>query len=73
MPQFSPNRDTITVELAADGDGSVMTFTQAGVDIADELRQTPPDAESGSATGWGWMFLELDAVLAESGAVTGAD
>lgn len=72
MPQFSPNRDTITVELAADGDGTVMTFTQTGVDITDELRETPTDAESGSATGWGWMFLGLDAVLAESGAVTGA-
>jgi hypothetical protein len=49
-----------------------MTFTQAGVDITDELRETPTDAESDSATGWGWMFLGLDAVLAESGAVTGA-
>ena len=72
MPQFSPNSDTITVELAADGDGTLMTFTQAGGDITDELRQTPPDAESGSATGWGWMFAGLDAVLSESGATTGA-
>ncbi len=68
MPQFSPNSDTITVELEADGDGTLMTFIHEGVDIAAELRETPAGIEGGSATGWGWMFVGLDAVLADAGA-----
>ncbi len=63
MLQFSPNSDTITVEIAPDGAGSVMTFTQAGVDIADELRQVPTGEQGGSEQGWGQMFNGLAAVL----------
>lgn len=66
MLQFSANSDTITVELVADGDGTLMTFTQAGPDIADEVRQTAAGEEPGSATGWGWMFIGLDNVLADA-------
>ncbi len=67
MPQFSPNSDTVTVEFVPDGDGCQITFIQEGVAIADEVRQTPPGVEGGSATGWGWMFVGLDAVLGDSG------
>ncbi|MBA3449801.1 MAG: SRPBCC domain-containing protein [Chloroflexia bacterium] len=64
MFQFSPNSDTITVEIVPDGAGSIMTFTQAGIDIADELRQTPEGEQGGSEQGWGQMFNGLAAVLA---------
>jgi uncharacterized protein YndB with AHSA1/START domain len=63
MLQFSPNSDRITVEIAPSGAGCVLTFTQEGVDIADELRQLPEGAEGGSESGWGWMFEALAAVL----------
>jgi uncharacterized protein YndB with AHSA1/START domain len=66
-PQFSPNSNTITVDLASDGDGTLMTFTEEGVGVADEQRQTPAGEEGGSATGWGWMFVGLDAVLGDIG------
>jgi uncharacterized protein YndB with AHSA1/START domain len=52
MPQFSPNTDTITVEIAPDGGGCVVTFVQSGEDIPGELRDLPPGGKSGSETGW---------------------
>ena len=52
MPQFSPNTDTITVEIAPDGGGCVVTFLQTGEDIASELRDVPPGATSASEAGW---------------------
>lgn len=42
MPQFSPNSDTITIDIAPDGAGSVMTFTHSGIDIAAELSRFRP-------------------------------
>lgn len=63
MLQFSPNSDTITVEIAPDAAGSILTFTQAGVDIADELRQVPAGEMGGSEQGWGQMFNGLAAAL----------
>ncbi len=56
MLQFSPNADTITVEIEPDGDGCQLTFTQSGVDIAQELRHLPPDVAGGSEQGWQLMF-----------------
>jgi len=64
MPQFSPNSDRITVEIAPDGDGCLLTFTQEGADIAEELRQLPPGAKVGSEQGWAEMFGRLAAALA---------
>ncbi len=52
MPQFSPNHDTISIEIAEDGGGSVVTFVQSGEDVAGELRDLPPGAESASEAGW---------------------
>mgnify|MGYP002620079328 CR=1 FL=1 len=52
MPQFSPNSDTIAVEIEPEGDGCVVTFVQSGEDIANELTATPPGAVSGSEAGW---------------------
>lgn len=63
MLQFSPNSDTITVELEAVGDGTLMTFTQAGTDIAAELAQVPKGEQGGSETGWHYMFLGLAEVV----------
>ena len=65
MPQFSPNSDTITIEIAPDGAGSVMTLTQEGGDIAKELRQLPPGEKSGSEQGWGKMFDGLASMLSQ--------
>jgi uncharacterized protein YndB with AHSA1/START domain len=63
MPQFSPNSDRITVEIVPDGAGCILTLTQAGVDIANELRQLPPDVEGGTEKGWSDMFEALAATL----------
>ena len=66
MPQFSPNTDRITVHIEADGAGSIMTFTQEGIDIAAELRQADPDAADSSEQGWSQMFELLAALLEEA-------
>lgn len=63
LPQFSPNTDTITVDLAPDGEGCVMAFSQSGSDIARELIQTPAGEASGSQRGWAQMFDTLEIVL----------
>jgi uncharacterized protein YndB with AHSA1/START domain len=63
MLQFSPNSDRITVEIAPSGAGCILTLTQEGVDIADELRQLPPGAEGGTEKGWNDMFDALAAAL----------
>lgn len=63
MPQFSPNRDRITVELAPDGAGCIMTFAQDGIDIAEEVRALGPDEEGGSEHGWREMFNNLATAL----------
>ena len=63
MLEFSPNSDRITVEFTPDGTGCLMTFTQEGIDIADELRQLPPGVEGGTAKGWNNMFDTLAAIL----------
>ena len=53
MPQFSPNRDIITIHIEPDGNsGSKMTFIQSGEDIANELRQLPKGTVSESEKGW---------------------
>lgn len=63
MPQFSPNSDTITAEFAPEGTGCVMTFTQSGVDIADELAALPDGEVGGSEFGWNLMFKGLGQVV----------
>jgi uncharacterized protein YndB with AHSA1/START domain len=57
MLQFSPNSDRITVEITPAGSGCILTFTQAGIDIADELRQLPPGVVGGTEKGWNDMTL----------------
>ena len=59
MPQFGPGIDTITIELEAAGSGTLMTFTQAGVDIAREVAETPEGQMGDTETGWHYMFLGL--------------
>jgi len=52
MPQFSPNSDTISIEITPEEAGCVVTFVQAGEDIASELRELPPGSISASEAGW---------------------
>lgn len=52
MPQFSPNSDTITVQIAAVDGGSSLVFEHSGEDIASELRGLSPGEASPSETGW---------------------
>lgn len=59
MPQFSPNYDLITIAITTDGDGSLLSFTHSGVDIAEELRQLVPGETSGSEQGWAMGFDAL--------------
>jgi len=64
MLQFSPNHDRITVEIAPDGDGCLLTLTQEGIDIDSELRRLPPGVRGGSETGWEAMFDNLAKAVA---------
>lgn len=64
VPQFSPNSDTITVQIARAGDGCVVTFVQSGEDIANELRELPPGDVSGSEAGWQRGFDSMAAAWA---------
>ncbi|HEY9842793.1 MAG TPA: SRPBCC domain-containing protein [Candidatus Obscuribacterales bacterium] len=54
MPQFAPDFDHISVELATDGEGCLMSFTQAGM---------PPDYRSATEEGWKRMFDLLEQAL----------
>ncbi len=54
MPQFSPDYDRITVELAPDGAGCILTLTHEGV---------PPDDTHATEQGWEDMFDVLTATL----------
>jgi uncharacterized protein YndB with AHSA1/START domain len=54
MPQFAPDIDRITVEIAPDGGGCVLTLTQEGL---------PPDYKAATEAGWGKMFDALAATL----------
>ena len=56
MPQFAPDVDRLIVELAPDGGGCMMTFTQEGL---------PPGYKEASESGWGTMFVALAAALGE--------
>jgi len=55
MPQFSPGFDKVTVEILADGQGSVMTLTQEGL---------PPAYIAATEDGWAKMFDALARQLA---------
>jgi uncharacterized protein YndB with AHSA1/START domain len=55
MPQFSPAFDKVTVEIAADGDGAVMTLVQEGL---------PPEYIAATEDGWAKMFEGLSRQLA---------
>jgi len=53
MPHFSPNYDTISIEIKPDGrNGSIMKFVQEGKDIDSELKELPKGAISESEKGW---------------------
>jgi uncharacterized protein YndB with AHSA1/START domain len=52
MPQFSPNRDTISFQITPEEAGCVVTFVQAGEDTASELGELAPGATSASEAGW---------------------
>jgi hypothetical protein len=66
MPQFSPNTDTISIEIAPEGSGCVVTFVQSGEDIANELREFPPGGTSGSEAGWQQGFDLMAAAWAKT-------
>ena len=53
MPQFSPNSDTVVIDIAPDGkEGCKVTFVQYGKDIAAELQELRPGEVSESEKGW---------------------
>jgi len=64
MPQFSPNRDTIAVEIAPEGTGCVVVFEQSGVDIASELRDLAAGERPASEAGWQKGFDLMEAAWA---------
>ncbi len=61
MPQFSPNSDTISVEITPEESGCVVTFSQTGEDIASELRELAPGTTSASEAGWQQGFDLMEA------------
>lgn len=66
MPQFSPNTDTISIDIASDKDGSVVTFEHTGEDISNELREVPPGGVSASEAGWQKGFDLMAAAWSET-------
>lgn len=64
MPQFSPNSDTITIELSQEGNETAMVFIQSGDDIAEELANLPEDEAQTSEHGWNLMFIALAQAIA---------
>ncbi|MEM6804900.1 MAG: SRPBCC domain-containing protein, partial [Bacteroidota bacterium] len=48
MPQFSPNTDTISIDIHANKKGSSLVYKVSGPDIAQELASTPKDSISQS-------------------------
>ena len=57
MPQFSPNTDTITIDIVKQGENTcLVTFTQSGMDIASELSQLEDGSISQSEQGWQTAF-----------------
>jgi uncharacterized protein YndB with AHSA1/START domain len=53
MPQYSPNNDTISVDITPDGKGGCeVTFIQSGPDIAEELKELEDGEVSQSEQGW---------------------
>lgn len=53
MPQFSPNSDTVTIDITPNGKGGCeVVFVQSGPDIAEELRALPAGDTSASEEGW---------------------
>lgn len=62
MPQFSPNSDTIAIDITPDGEGSCeVTFIQSGPDIAEELKALSPGEVSESEKGWQQGFDLMEA------------
>lgn len=66
MPMFSPAFDRVTVEIAPDGDGAILTLTHESppMDVF-EPAEGPwgPDYKDGLKGGWGKMFDALAALL----------
>jgi uncharacterized protein YndB with AHSA1/START domain len=60
VPQFDPRMTTVTIEIAADGDGCRLTLTNDGV---------PPDYLEGNREGWRRI---LDGLLPAYAGVHGA-
>lgn len=62
MPQFSPNSDTITITIEDRiGGACIVTFDQAGPDIAQELLEVQPGKTSASEEGWQQGFDLMEA------------
>lgn len=65
MPQFSPNSDTVSIEIKPEESGCVVTFVQSGKDIAAELRELPAGKKSASEEGWQQGFDLMAAAWAK--------
>jgi uncharacterized protein YndB with AHSA1/START domain len=63
MPQFSPNSDTVSIDITPKGeDRCEVTFVQNGKDIATELRELSAGETSASEKGWQQGFDLMEAV-----------
>lgn len=64
MPQFSPNSDTITIDIESDGKGgSIMTYTHEGPDVVEELASVKSGDMSESEKGWRKGFDLIEAAF----------
>lgn len=62
MPQYSPNSDTVSVDIVPDGKGGCeVIFVQSGPDISDELKALPEGEVSQSEQGWQQGFDLMEA------------
>lgn len=66
MPQFSPEYDRVTIEIAPDGDGALLTLTHESppMDVIDPAEGPwSQEYKDGLKSGWGKMFDQLAIVL----------
>lgn len=61
MPQYSPNFDTISINIKPHKEGSVLIFEQSGTEIAAELQELEPGETSPSEAGWQQGFDLMEA------------
>ncbi len=70
-PQASANSEIVTIGLQPEAGGCLLTLSQSGVDIANELAQVDSGTKSESETEWMHRFHSLAHLLSSTPAAAG--